>query len=95
MTQEAIKSTVTGYIRPIIAENDKELEKNAKISLVTTSGEQYIILPKGAGNDLLERLNANITATGNIFNENERSYFFVRDYSFNDDLEHEWYNDEY
>ena len=94
MEKEAKKSTIIGFIRPLLLTKDKCLEKNAKISIVTAEGQDYIISPKGAGNDLLEHINANVTAHGLLRKEEELSYFTVREYTLNDGFEHQWYDDE-
>ncbi len=59
----------------------------AKVALVTDSGDEYVIIPKGAGADLAGYLSARISALAVIEERDEELYCIqVRSYRLADDF---------
>lgn len=95
MDKQVEKSVVVqGYVTAL-TDAAKDMEKNVKIAVVTSDGNKYVVTPKGAGNDLLEQINAKVTINGSLREQDGILYLTVRTYTLTDGFENEWYDDEF
>lgn len=95
MDKQAEKSVVVhGYV-VALTDAAKNVEKNIKIAVVASDGKEYVVTPKGAGNDLLENINAKVSVNGSLREQDGIFYLTIRTYTLTDGFEHEWYDDEF
>lgn len=71
--------TVQGYVLSIPQD-----ERKCRIA-IQENDKQYRVLPKGAGVDLAEEVNALVQASGAVEGDDEISYITVRGYSLLED----------
>lgn len=85
-----VPTTLRGYIAPLPS------GQPCRVALVATdSGEEYPILPRGAGIDLADMVSAQVDVVCSIQEEGEFKRLYVRSYQVLDALDDEeaWYGD--
>ncbi len=85
--------TVTGYIVSIPRHNGIK-EEGAKVALHDDAGNEYHILPKGVGIDMVDHINAKVQITGLVQSKDDVQYLQVRSYVIDDAFEDGWYDDD-
>jgi len=91
-TQEVM--TLKGFVQAIPRST---AEDGARVALVTTSGEEYPVLHKGAGVDLVDHISADVEVTASLVEMPEiegGKALRVRKYQVLDGYEDPWYDDE-
>ena len=74
-----MKKTIKGYVTSVPVD-----EKQSRIA-VTEDGTEYRIIPKAAGIDLEDEINASVEVTGDLLEVDETRYLTVRNYKVLDD----------
>jgi hypothetical protein len=89
ISQQNLK-TLQGYIisRPKNSGGD-----DAGIALQDEGGEEFLIVPKGVGLDLVDYINARVEITGLVREQDEYKSIQVRQYVLQDEYEDHWYDD--
>jgi hypothetical protein len=90
MTSQQNIKTLRGYI---VALPKKPGGDDAGIALQDEAGEEILIVPKGAGLDLVDYINAKVEITGLVQERDERKFIQVRQYVLPDEYEDQWYDD--
>lgn len=74
-----MKMKIQGYVTSVPVD-----EKQSRIA-VTQDGIEYRIIPKAAGIDLEDEINASVEVTGDLLEVDEVKYLTVRNYKVLDD----------
>jgi hypothetical protein len=90
MSSQQNINTIRGYI---IAQPKNGGRDDAKIAIQDEGGEEFLIIPKGLGIDLVDYINAKAEITGIIQEQNEHKFIQVRKYTLQDEYEDQWYDD--
>lgn len=93
MTGQPQQKTVSGYIISVPGKSGNR-EDSAKVALQDDNGQEYHILPKGMGIDLVGHINARAEVTGLVQQKDDILYLQVRNYTIDDAFEHDWYDDD-
>lgn len=94
MTGQPQQKTIKGYIVSIPSTPGGR-EDSAKVALLDEAdGQEYHILPKGMGIDLVGHINAKAEVTGLVQQKDDMLYMQVRNYTVDDAFEHDWYDDD-
>lgn len=80
-------TTISGLVVTLPKNSDS---RQASVAIMQ-NGEEFRVLPRGAGVDLVDEVNASVEATGLITEEDEIKYFAVRGYKVME--EDEWLDD--
>ncbi len=83
--------TVRGYVMAL--PSSQEGREDAKVALQSDNGEEYIILPRGMGIDLVDLINAGVEITGSLQERGEYKFIQVRQYKTQDEYDDHWYDD--
>ena len=86
--------TLKGFVQAVPRST---AEDGARVALVTTGGEEFPVLHKGAGVDLVDHISADVEVTASLVDvphyEGGRA-LRVRKYKVLDGYEDPWYDDE-
>ncbi|MBQ9536295.1 MAG: hypothetical protein IJU79_00735 [Desulfovibrionaceae bacterium] len=75
-----MKITVKGLVTQVPVD-----AKQTRVAVTTNDGTEYRILPKAAGMDLVEEINATAEATGDLLEVEDAKYLTVRNFKILDD----------
>lgn len=83
--QNPVQQKLEGDI--VLASGDHARAGSARVALVTDSGDEYTILPKGAGVDLAEYLSARVAVSCEVMNlGDDTACIQVRSYTLLDEF---------
>ncbi|MDL2285740.1 hypothetical protein LJB93_03245 [Desulfovibrio sp. OttesenSCG-928-F07] len=85
--------TVTGYIVALPKQPGAK-EDAAKVALQDNNGNEFYIIPKGMGIDMVEHINAKAEITGMVHEKDEVTFIQVRNYTVDDAFDDDWYDDD-
>ena len=91
--------TLRGYVQLLPMLSGKE--EAARVVIITDDGQEYSILHKGEGIDLLKSINANVEVSGSFAesgvdaeeNGAPTKFFVVKSYRLTDGFDDPWYDD--
>lgn len=83
--------TVRGYV--VVLPSNQEGCEDAKVALHDENGEEYVIVPRGMGIDLVDLINAGVEVTGTLQERGEHKFIQVRQYKTQDEYDDHWYDD--
>ncbi|MDR1125410.1 MAG: hypothetical protein LBM64_05020 [Deltaproteobacteria bacterium] len=83
--------TVRGYV--VALPGNQEGCEDAKVAVHKENGEEYVIIPRGMGIDLVDLINAGVEVTGALLERGGHKFIQVRQYKPQDEYDGHWYDD--
>lgn len=90
MSGQQKQQIINGYI---VTVPRGEADASIHVALHTDNGDEFFILPKGMGIDLVEHVNARAEVSGIVEQRDEAHFILVRNYTVKDGFEDDWYDD--
>lgn len=90
MTSQQNLTTVRGYVIALPKQGGKD---DAKVAIQDENGNEYLVLPRGLGIDLVDYINAGVEVTGSLHEKDEQRFIHVRQYRMQDEYDDQWYDD--
>lgn len=79
-------ATISGYVVAL----PRNVDAHQSIVAIDQDGEEYRVLPRGAGVDLADEVNAMVQVTGLIEEKDDLKYISVRGYKILEDEDDSW-----
>lgn len=83
--------TVRGYV--VALPNNQEGSEDAKVAVQSENGEEYLVIPRGMGIDLVDLINAGVEVSGALQERDGIKFIQVRQYKTEDEYDDHWYDD--